>query len=69
MVALLLCYNSIAPSTCKDDIMLVLFVTFRGLVNWCIHRLPLAALLACTHELTLLSSCNLSSRRKKALRG
>ena len=36
MVALMLCYNSMAPSTCKDDISASASCHLRGLVNWCI---------------------------------
>ena len=33
----MLCYNSIAPSTCKDDIS-ASAICSRGVVNWCIGR-------------------------------
>ena len=93
MVALMLCYKSMAPGTCKDDIsasdiwhLYKLIVVKVGL-----HRFPLAVLLAypvilrytllhreysqwlwgswLTHELALLSSWDLFSRREKTLRG
>ena len=51
MVALMLCYNSIAPRTCKDDISAsaICHLYRFSLVNWCVgslHRFPLAALVA-----------------------
>ena len=49
MVALMLCYHSIAPSTCKDDIRAsaVCHLQRFSLVNWCVgglHTFPLATL-------------------------
>ena len=47
MVALVLCYNSMAPRTYKMTSVLVLFVIFRGLITCCkvgLHRFSLAAL-------------------------
>ena len=40
MVALMLCYYSIAPSTCKDDIRAgaICHLQRSSLVNWCIGR-------------------------------
>ena len=97
MVALMVCYNSIAPCASKDDISASAICHLRGSVIWCIGRptqvssycfgglscnfsLYFAALwvqtpvndsevIDCTHELTLLSSCDLFSWRKKTLRG
>ena len=38
MVALIHCYNSIAPSTCKDAISASAICHLQRLVNWCIGR-------------------------------
>ena len=51
MVALMLCYDSIALSTCKDDISAsaICHLSMFNILNWCIgrpHRFPLAALVA-----------------------
>ena len=91
---LMLCYNSTAPSTCRNDISASAICHLQrfSLVNWCIGRptqVSSAALVAysvffillscivstvndsevvdCTHELTLISSCDLFSRLKKTL--
>ena len=40
MIVLMLCYHSIVPSTCKDDISAsaTWYLLWFNLVNWCIGR-------------------------------